>query len=155
MMSRHTVVLAAALLALLCLAAVCARRFEVLAWRRDWARRAQLDAPMLHVLDQHLTVPQPAACCGCGVSDPMDSWPAIEQVIAELRRLSRARQRGLVSESGLWGVAVERAYDRWLQLACHYVSVSHYLFKLTDMDRELERVRIEAELTAAGLPIGE
>ena len=95
-----------------------------------------------------------AATCGCGMTDQLDGFPAIEQVVAELRRLDRARCSGLTRTSRKWAVAVEGAYDRWLQVACHYLAVSHHLFSLTDaMDRELERLRIEGELTAAGLPI--
>jgi hypothetical protein len=97
------------------------------------------------------------AICGCGAavrSLARDGLPAIEQVAAELRRLDRARcGGGLARESRLWSAAIERAYDRWLQVACHYLSVSHHLSCLTDVDRDIERVRIEAELTAAGLAI--
>ena len=42
------------------------------------------------------------------------------------------------------------AEDR-LQVACRHLDVSHHLSTLDGMDRELERLRIEAELIAAGL----
>jgi hypothetical protein len=150
-MSPHTVVLAGALVALLWL--TCALlRSQGAVLRRAWLRRARLDAPLLRVLDRGLAgvVPTAVAGCGCGVADAMDRWPTIEQVVAELRRLDRVRCPG---ETGLWAAAIERAYDRWLQVACHYLAVSHHLFALDDMDRDIERVRIEAELSAAGLAI--
>ena len=92
--------------------------------------------------------------CGCGVADRLDGLPAMDQVVAELRRLHRMRcGGGLARDSRLWSAAVESAYDRWLQVACHYLAVSHHLFALADMDREIERIRIESELAAAGLAI--
>jgi hypothetical protein len=206
MMSPHTVVLAAALVALLCLscAGFAALRSDGAAIRRAWARQGRRDRPVLRVLDRGLAgavVERAAAGCGCGVAGVgggagfpgvvfpgakssgvaspgedvgggadvargadvtgsvhfaggLDGLPAIEQVVAELRRLYRMRcGGGLARDSRLWSAAVESAYDRWLQVACHYLSVSHHLHCLTDMDRDIERVRVEGELAAAGLTI--
>jgi hypothetical protein len=151
-MTPHTVVLAAALIALLCLTCALLRsQGEVL--RRAWVRRGRLDGTLLRVLDRGLAgavVERAVGACGCGMGSRMESWPAIEQVVAELRRLDRVRCAG---EPGLWAAAIERAYDRWLQAACHYLAISHRLFALADIDRDIERLRIEEELTAAGLAI--
>ena len=78
--------------------------------------------------------------------------PAFEQVLAELRRLHQQRLSGLAQQSECWARAVVVAYDRWLQVACHYLAVADHLSCLTGIDRDIERLRVEAELTAAGLP---
>jgi hypothetical protein len=89
--------------------------------------------------------------CRCGTETP-DGLPAIEQVLLELRRLDQQRLSGLAQQSETWARAVVIAYDRWLQVACHYLSVAHHLSCLTDIDRDIERLRVEGELSAAGLP---
>ncbi|GLY98161.1 hypothetical protein Acsp02_54150 [Actinoplanes sp. NBRC 103695] len=79
--------------------------------------------------------------------------PTFDQTLAELRRLDRQRLGGITRESEEWTRSVIGSYDRWLQVACTYLSVSQHLACLTDtMDREIERLRVEAELIAAGLP---
>lgn len=76
--------------------------------------------------------------------------PPIQQVAADLRRL--ARQRGSVArKSTVWFAAVQRAYDDRLRLACAQLGVDEHLHDLTGMDLEIERVRVEGELQAAGL----
>ena len=74
----------------------------------------------------------------------------IEHIAADLRRLSRARV-GVASRSGVWFVAVQRAYDDRLRLACQALEVPEYLDRLDGIDREIERLRVEGELQAAGL----
>ncbi len=78
--------------------------------------------------------------------------PPVEQLAADLRRLavavrdlprgtSRARQRGL-----------QMAYDDVLAAAARALDVPHVLDTLpAGLDRELERVRVEGALEAAGL----
>lgn len=156
-MSPHTVVLTAALAALVCLpcAVFAMWRSEGPATRRALARRARADRVVLRRLDVGLGAvvdfAEPDACC-CGSTTLADDLPAIEQVLSELRRLDQQRLGGLAQESEMWARAVLRAYDRWLQVACHYLAVSHHLSCLTDIDRDIERLRVEAELIAAGLP---
>ncbi|GAA2491773.1 hypothetical protein Ahu01nite_028130 [Winogradskya humida] len=79
--------------------------------------------------------------------------PCIEYVAAELRRLSRARMSGLCAESVRWQAAVQLAYDNNLQMASEALGVSHQLAVLDGMDRDLERLRVEEELKAAGLKL--
>lgn len=157
-MTAHTVVLAAALAALLSLpcALLAVFRTDGRAMRRAWLRRARQERPRLRRLENDLSrcdgldsAGGPACRCGSTLADGL---PAIEQVLAELRRLDQQRLGGLSQQSELWALAVGRAYDRWLQVACHYLSVSHHLSCLTDMDKDIERLRVEAELIAAGLP---
>ncbi|HEX6343682.1 hypothetical protein [Umezawaea sp.] len=82
------------------------------------------------------------------------SGPSIEQVSADLRRVHRilagyeagtpvARRRG-----------AREAYDALLVQACRAVEVEHRLDSLPEgVDRELERLRVEESLRAAGLAI--
>jgi ribosome modulation factor len=170
-MTPHTVVLMAALAALLCLPCALFRmmRAESVV-RRAWLRRARLERPRLRRLDSGLAgrshacdVPFLAAAdgflsgglreCRCGQEVPAVGMPTFDQVMGELRRLDRERLGGPAQQSEEWARAVVSAYDRWLQVACTYLSVPHHLSCLTDaMDLEIERLRVEAELAAAGLP---
>ena len=143
----HVLVLAAALVALLCLpcavaALICA---DDLAVRRAWSRRGRVDAVALHSLDRELhagrPMPAPAGA------------PSIEQVAADLRRLDRQRHTGPTTTSERWAEAVLLAYDERLKLACGHLAVNQHLAALDGLDRELERVRIESELQAAGLKL--
>jgi hypothetical protein len=141
----HVLVLAAALVALLCLPCavavlICA---DDLAVRRAWSRRGQADLVALHSLDRamHAARSRP---------DPV-GVPSIEQVAADLRRLDRQRHTGPTTTSERWAEAVLLAYDERLMLACGHLAVSQQLAELDGLDRELERVRIESELQAAGL----
>ncbi len=82
------------------------------------------------------------------------AWPSLLQVQAELRRLDAQRRGGPTGESRLWTAAVETAYDHWLELACRYLSVTAHLPATgDDLDRDLERLRVEEKLAAAGLRI--
>jgi len=76
--------------------------------------------------------------------------PPIEKVAADLRRLRRQRT-GIALRSPVWFTAVEKAYDDRLQLACERLTIEQYLGELVGVDREIERVRLEGELEAAGL----
>jgi hypothetical protein len=38
-------------------------------------------------------------------------------------------------------------------VACHRLSITHHLAKLDGMDRDIERVRLEGELSAAGIKL--
>ena len=123
--------------------------------REAWARRARRDRPWLHRLDKHLA-DRPLSLdmgCRCDRAAPVWGLPTFDQTLAELRRLDRQRLGGISRESEEWARSVVGSYDRWLQVACTYLSVSQHLACLTDtMDREIERLRVEAELIAAGLP---
>ena len=52
-----------------------------------------------------------------------------------------------------WLTALANAYDEWLQVACQYLAVTHHLARLDGLDRDIERLRVEGELVAAGLEL--
>lgn len=84
---------------------------------------------------------------------PVMAGPPIEQLAADLRRLGRQRV-GIAMRSPLWFSAVQRAYDDRLQQACRSLDVDEHLDDLDGVDREIERVRVEGVLQAAGLALG-
>jgi hypothetical protein len=143
----HTVVLAAALLSLVCLpcvvaAAVCSDRFSDRFSDRLRARRRDRE---LRRLDRALRTRAPAP----GVVGA----PPSEQIAYDLRRLGHQRSHGPCRESERWRAAVLRAYDQRLCLACRALGVTEHLEPLEGMDRDLERLRVESELQAAGLAL--
>jgi hypothetical protein len=141
----HTVVLMTAFVALLSLpcALVLVIRSDSAAVRRTWVRRSRADRAALCLVDQGLrdVLPPPIR------TGP----PSIEHAFAELRRLHVQRQIGRAYGSEKWVVAVLRAYDQWLQIACGCLGISQHLAGLHGVDRQIERVRVESELRAAGL----
>jgi hypothetical protein len=138
----HGVVLTTAMAALICLPFVIAvvMRSPDISVRRAWVRRSRTDRPALRAVDR-----------GTINTVPDSSLPPLEQVAAELHRLARERNSGTTYGSESWLTARATAYDEWLQMACRHLDVSHHLPELVGMDRDLERLRIEAELSAAGL----
>jgi hypothetical protein len=76
--------------------------------------------------------------------------PPIEKLAADIRRLRRQRT-GIAQRSPVWFVAVERAYDERVRMACRQLGIDEHLDELTGFDREIERVRLEGELEAAGV----
>jgi hypothetical protein len=76
--------------------------------------------------------------------------PPFERIAADLRRLGSDRL-GIGQRNELWHSAVERAYDVKLHEACRALGIVEHLEGLTGMDREIERLRIEGELIAAGV----
>src|SRR5262245_41430850 len=80
------------------------------------------------------------------------SCPPLEQVAADLRRLSRQRL-GIATRSPVWFTAVQRAYDDRLRVACGQLGVEEHLGELSGLDLDLERVRVEGVLEAAGLAL--
>jgi hypothetical protein len=78
------------------------------------------------------------------------SCPPLEQVVADLRRLSRQRL-GIATRSPVWFTAVQRAYDDRLRVACGQLGVEEHLSELSGIDLDLERVRVEGALALAGL----
>jgi hypothetical protein len=145
----HIVVLSAALLTLLCLpcavaAVVCA---DELALPRAWTRRGRREVRALHRLDRALKNIDPVPALA--VRDA----PPIEQIAYDLRRLDRQRRTGPTLESEKWLGAVLRAYDDRLCLACRCLGLTEHLQPLEGMDRDIERVRVEGQLQAAGLAL--
>ncbi|GAA0438097.1 hypothetical protein FHR83_006959 [Actinoplanes campanulatus] len=77
--------------------------------------------------------------------------PPIERIAYELRRLDQQRRSGLVAQSEALFNAVMLAYDTYLRMACRCLGVPERLQSLTGSDLDLERLRVEATLEAAGL----
>ncbi|BBH65774.1 hypothetical protein ACTI_24590 [Actinoplanes sp. OR16] len=138
----HIAVLSAALSALLMLpcAAAAVLDPEARGLRRLITRRR--DDRSLRRLDRTLQVRDPATPRGV---------PSIEQLAYDLRRLDRQRRSGPTRCSEVWLAAVMSAYDARLQLACRRLGVPEHLQPLEGVDRELERLRVEHQLQAAGL----
>lgn len=145
----HVVVLSVALLTLLCLPCavavfICA---DELMLRRVWSRRGRADTRALRRLDHALRNVEEFA--SLAVTD----GPSIEQIAFDLRRLDRQRRCGPTLSSERWREAVVRAYDVRLCLACHRLGLTEHLQPLEGLDRDIERVRIEGQLQAAGLAL--
>ena len=148
----HTLVLALAMLVLLCLPAivamiVCADDFVERASRSLHRRRARRrERRAIHALDRSIgpmtTIDQRIPI--------EDDRPTIEQIAADLHRLGRQRLN-IAQRSQVWQTAVMRAYDEQLRLACGCLGIDQHLSELTAVDLEIERVRVEGELQAAGM----
>jgi hypothetical protein len=90
-----------------------------------------------------------------GPQEPPAATPdplPIEKLAADIRRLRRQRA-GIAQRSPVWRAAVEDAYDERVTLACKRLDIPAHLAELTGVDREIERVRLEGELEAAGLTL--
>ncbi|RLP85560.1 MULTISPECIES: hypothetical protein [unclassified Micromonospora] len=83
--------------------------------------------------------------------DRTDRRP-LEQLAADLRRLGGQRLGG-TGRSMVWHGAVVQAYDDRLRLACRALGVTEHLAELSGVDQEIERVRVEGVLHAAGLTL--
>jgi hypothetical protein len=145
----HIVVLSAVLMTLLglpCAVAVVVASDET-APSRAWIRRGRRDTRELRRLDRILTAdghpPLP-----CALADP-----PIEQIAYDLRRLDRQRRTGPTCESERWMAAVLHAYDVRLGLACRCLGLTEHLLSLDGLDRDIERLRVEERLRAAGLAL--
>jgi hypothetical protein len=125
-------------------AAVCADEFVL---RRFWTRRGRRDLRALRRLDRALRSDAPVPSLAT-----LD-MPSIEQIAYDLRRLDQQRRGGPTQQSEKWRAAVLRAYDQRLCLACQCLGLVEHLEPLEGMDRELERLRVESELRAAGLAL--
>lgn len=53
----------------------------------------------------------------------------------------------------VWHGAVVQAYDDRLRLACRALGITEHLAELSGVDQEIERVRVEGVLHAAGLAL--
>jgi len=76
--------------------------------------------------------------------------PPFERIAADLRRLGSDRL-GIGQRNDLWHTAVERAYDVKLREGCQALGIGEHLAELDGLDRQIERLRIEGELIAAGV----
>ncbi|WBB73159.1 hypothetical protein O7602_26290 [Micromonospora sp. WMMD1128] len=76
----------------------------------------------------------------------------LEQLANDLRRLGGHRLAA-ADRSVVWHGAVIEAYDERLRAACHALGITEHLTELNGVDREIERVRVEGLLHAAGLTL--
>lgn len=83
---------------------------------------------------------------------PIAAHPPFERIAADLRRLG-ADRLGIGQRNELWHTAVEHAYDVKLQEACRALGIAEHLEELAAMDRDIERLRIEGKLIAAGVKL--
>ena len=102
-------------------------------------------------LDEHLGRRPPAGPDGVGEAAPHLRGRPIEQLAADLRRLRVAvatdHQRSATHQ-----LANRVAYDQLLMQACEMLDVPHDLGKNTaGPERDIERLRVEAELERAGV----
>ncbi|WP_262283238.1 hypothetical protein [Micromonospora sp. MA102] len=76
----------------------------------------------------------------------------LEQLAIDLRRLGGHRLAA-ADRSVVWHGAVIDAYDERLRAACGALGIAEHLAELEGVDREIERVRVEGLLHAAGLTL--
>ncbi|MEU9506970.1 hypothetical protein AB0D32_11895 [Micromonospora sp. NPDC048170] len=76
----------------------------------------------------------------------------LEELAADLRRL-RSQRVGFDGRQPVWHGMVLKAYDDRLRLACQALGLTEHLAELEGVDLELERVRVEGVLHAAGLTL--
>ncbi|KAB1158446.1 hypothetical protein ACLQ20_03785 [Micromonospora sp. DT46] len=76
----------------------------------------------------------------------------LEELAADLRRL-RSQGVGSDGRQPVWHAMVLQAYDDRLRLACRALGLAEHLTELEGVDLELERVRVEGLLHAAGLTL--
>ncbi|MDZ5444277.1 hypothetical protein U2F26_16270 [Micromonospora sp. 4G57] len=81
-----------------------------------------------------------------------DGRRPLEQIAADLRRLGGHRLAA-VERSVVWHGAVIDAYDERLRAACRALGIPEHLAELEGVDREIERVRVEGLLHAAGITL--
>ncbi|MFI7210767.1 hypothetical protein ACIBP4_03690 [Micromonospora maritima] len=81
-----------------------------------------------------------------------DGRRPLEQLATDLRRLGGHRLAA-ADRSVVWHGAVIEAYDERLRAACRALGVAEHLAELDGVDREIERVRVEGLLHAAGLTL--
>jgi len=114
---------------------------------RYWTRQGRAETGALRRLNRALDGIDefPALAVAAG--------PSLEQIVFDLRRLDRQRRGGPTVESQRWLAAVIAAYDERLRLACRRLGLVEHLQSLAGIDRDIERVRVEGLLEAAGLTL--
>jgi len=79
---------------------------------------------------------------------PEPTGPPLQQIAEELHRLGGARRAS--APGSVRHVVTTRAYDRRLEQACAALQIEHHLTDLDNLDLDLERLRVEGALLAAG-----
>ncbi|MFV2101883.1 hypothetical protein [Micromonospora sp. LOL_024] len=114
----------------------------------EWRDRRR-EQRLIARLDQAVDADQVASRTDLDALDRVDRRP-LEQIAADLRCLRRDRGGG-TGPAVVWHSGGLDAYDGRLRLACQALGIPEHLGELAGIDRQIERVRIEAELDAAGL----
>jgi len=145
MTDKYQMVLGALAVAVLVLVPVlCVIGYDVVAGRWDeslkaWRMRRQLAREHkrdLRALRQQKGIP-------------------LEQVVADLRRLRMVVGKD-AARSAAHQMGNRLAYDRLLAQACQMLEIEHELGRdSVGLDRDIERVRVEAELERVGVQISD
>ncbi|MEV6814359.1 hypothetical protein [Micromonospora sp. NPDC051296] len=114
----------------------------------EWRERRR-ERRLIARLDQAVDADELASRVDLDALDRADRRP-LEQLAADLRCLRRERVGGM-GPAVVWHSSVLDAYDERLRLACRALGITEHLAELTGVDREIERVRVEGVLDAAGL----
>ncbi len=77
--------------------------------------------------------------------------PPFERVAADLRRVREMIATLPPGTSYVRVAGLHRAYDELLAIACSQLGIQTCLAKLPDTRRELERIRVEHQLSESGL----
>lgn len=150
-------VLALALLAVVCLPAVVAaivcadELIDRVAWDFAERREVRRERRIINRLDRAVEADSLTRDVDLSEFDREDR-ASIEQIAADLRRIGGQRL-GVATRSGVWHSAILQAYDERLRMACRCLGVTEHLADLEGVDLEIERVRVEGELQAAGLAL--
>ncbi|MEU4565668.1 hypothetical protein [Micromonospora sp. NPDC023956] len=119
------------------------------AWSRRWAGRR--DRRTIAGLDRAVDADALTRDIDLSEFDRPDRRP-VEQIAADLWRL-RGYRSGRGGRPTVWPVLLIEAYDDRLRSACRCLGIPEHLVELEGVDREIERVRVEGALHAAGLPL--
>lgn len=114
----------------------------------EWRQRRQ-ERRLIAELNRAVEADQLTSRIDLAALDRADRRP-LEQVAADLRCLRRERVGG-GGRATVWHSSVLDAYDDRLRLACQALGITEHLTELAGVDRQIERVRVEGELDAAGL----
>jgi hypothetical protein len=117
---------------------------RIRASRAQWRRHHRRNVKALRHLDRNMRN---------AVTPPVTAVPSLEQIIVDLRRLGRQRRTLPTTSSVRWLAAVTCAYDLRLTLACRILGLPEHLEALQGMDRDIERLRIEAVLYERGIRV--
>lgn len=85
---------------------------------------------------------------------PVPKHPPIEKLAADLRRVHRLLAQFEQGTSAVRRIGARQAYDALLVEACDVVEVEQRLHEVPEgIEREVERLRLEESLRAAGLMV--
>ncbi|MGC4804718.1 hypothetical protein [Micromonospora sp. DT233] len=77
---------------------------------------------------------------------------SLQQIAADLR-IFAGHRAAPGRRAAIWHAGLLDAYDEHLRAACRCLGITEHLGELTGVDRQIERVRVEGALHAAGLTL--